>query len=100
MAIRWGYDKLCVFEDSDTKKGITNQSSRKRSIEVEYGKRCLDLHDKSVFCLQDRAYSTTRKALWDGMVAGCIPVSLSSVMSAEFEWRELASVVYCGTAGV
>ena len=92
---KWGlrspYDKLCVFEDSDTmeqrliKKGITNQSSRKRSIEVEYGKRCLDLYDKSVFCLQDGADSTTRKALWDGMVAGCIPVFLSGVMSAEFE---------------
>ena len=67
------------------KKGITNQSSRKRSIEVEYRKRCLNLYDKSVFCLQDGADSTTRKTLWDGMVARCIPVFLSGVISAEFE---------------
>ena len=86
-----GHKELCRFEDSDAfeqklkDKGITNQSSRKRSVELEYGKKCLDLYDRAAFCLQDGADSTTRKALWDGIVAGCIPVFLSGVMSAEFD---------------
>eukprot|EP01083_Nonionella_stella_P174302 603849_1 len=89
--MRSGHRQLCVFEDSVSfeqrlkKKGISNQSSRKRSVEVEYGTKCLDLYDKAKFCLQDGADSTTRKALWDGIIAGCIPVFLSGVMTAEFE---------------
>ena len=87
----WHRKELCRFEDSEAFEqkmkddGSTNQSGRKRAVEVEYGTKCIDLYDRSVFCLQDGADSTTRKALWDGIVAGCIPVFLSGVMAAEFE---------------
>ena len=81
---------LCEFDDSmlideEMKKTIGSQGERRRRIELLFSKQCTELYERSIFCIQQGADSTTRKGLWDGIVAGCIPVFLNGVMDNEFD---------------
>ena len=77
------YDDICVFEDGAEIKRTVGRN--KLRVQHAFGKQCYELYEKSVFCIQDGADSTTRKGLWDGIIAGCIPVFLKGVMSDEFD---------------
>ena len=76
------YDKVCVFHDGVKIKEEVGRNKLK--VQYRFNRECSELYEKSVFCIQDGADSTTRKGLWDGLVLGCIPVFLSGVMSDEF----------------
>ncbi|ETO22279.1 exostosin family protein, partial [Reticulomyxa filosa] len=88
----WFWDgELCVFDDSlkieeqMKREGLNSHGERRRRLELAFSRRCMKLYERSVFCIQQGADSTTRKGLWDGIVAGCIPVFLEGVMMNEFE---------------
>ena len=67
------------------KENIHNAAGRRIKTEIEFSKKCMQLYERSMFCIQG-ADSTTRKGLWDGIIAGCIPIFLNGVMdTAEFE---------------
>eukprot|EP01083_Nonionella_stella_P094767 265999_1 len=77
------YDDVCVFDDGlDIKKTV---GKNKLKVQHAFAKRCYEMYEKSVFCIQDGADSTTRKGLWDGIIAGCIPVFLKGAMTDEFD---------------
>ena len=77
------YEKVCLFEGGEDIKREVGKNKLK--VQYAFTRRCTELAEKSVFCIQDGADSTTRKGLWDGLIAGCIPVFLSGVMSNEFD---------------
>ena len=84
---------ICHFEDSleyeqilKEKYNINNAAGRKIKTEIDFSKKCMELYERSIFCIQEGADSTTRKGLWDGIIAGCIPIFLNGVMDGgEFD---------------
>eukprot|EP01083_Nonionella_stella_P283798 965938_1 len=85
--------EICRFEDSleyekllKSEHNVNSALGRKIRTEIDYSKKCVQIYEKSTFCIQEGADSTTRKGLWDGIISGCIPVFLNGVMdTAEFE---------------
>merc|ERR1712129_65394 len=78
------FEQICVFEDGSKIKAKFGKNKLK--TQHAFAKQCYELYRKSVFCVADGADSTTRKGLWDSIIAGCIPLFLSGgAMGSEFD---------------